>query len=148
MKAAHPLAGLAGSAGGRRRASSGARGGVCVDLLRSRGPVRGESTASVRIVGVSISINNNGFGSVSDATHVPSFPALAVVQEHPVKDTILRFAERFEHLCEKFTQEVVIRRLLEAELAHIIHVDRKLLCSVPIQGISHTIVCAGAGSKG
>lgn len=57
-----------------------------------------------------------------------SFPALAAVQKHPVEHAILGFAQGLQDLREQLPQEVVIRRLFEAKLADVVHVNSKLLC--------------------
>ena len=73
-------------------------------------------------------------GHVSEAavcgeisTYVAGFPALSVVEKHPIEYPILLLAESLENLSKQLPEEVVVGRLLEAQLADIVHVDRKLL---------------------
>ena len=56
------------------------------------------------------------------------FPAFPSVEEHPVEHAILRLTQGLENLSEQLPKEVVVRRLLEAKLADIVHVDGKFLC--------------------
>ena len=66
-------------------------------------------------------------------THCAGLPALAVVEHHPVVHAILGLARIFKNLGEELSQEVVVGRLLEAELANIVEVDGELFCrSTPL----------------
>lgn len=61
-------------------------------------------------------------------THIASFPSLAVVQQHPVVDAIILLSDILENLGEQLTEEVIVRRLFESQLSHVVHVNGKLLC--------------------
>jgi hypothetical protein len=57
-----------------------------------------------------------------------SFPALPVVQQHPIINAILELASVLQDLAEEFAHKVIVGRLFEAELPNIVEIDRKLLC--------------------
>lgn len=59
--------------------------------------------------------------------YMTCFPTLAVVQQHPVIDTVILFTGSLEHLGEKFPEEVIVRVLFEAELPDVVHINRKFL---------------------
>ena len=56
------------------------------------------------------------------------FPSLAIVQQHPIVDTIIFLSDILENLGEQLAKEVVVGSLLESQLPHIVHVNGKLLC--------------------
>lgn len=56
------------------------------------------------------------------------FPALAVVELHPVVLAILDLASLLEGLGEKITKVVVVGSVLEAEVAHVRKVLVELFC--------------------
>lgn len=53
-------------------------------------------------------------------------PPFATIEHHPVVDSIIHLS--VEGFAKKLAQEVVIRRLFETELAHIVQVNTKFLC--------------------
>jgi hypothetical protein len=59
-------------------------------------------------------------------TYITGLPAFAVVDQHPVKNAIIDFANVLQHFGEEFSKKFVVRGFLKAEFAHIVHVDRKL----------------------
>ena len=61
-------------------------------------------------------------------------PALSIVQLHPVILAILDFASALKSLCEKFAQVVVVRGVLEAEVADVAKVFVELLCALLAYG--------------
>ena len=61
-------------------------------------------------------------------THRVGHPSLSIVQEHPVVHAILDLASVLESLGEEVPEEVVVRSLLESELADVVEVDGELLC--------------------
>ncbi len=69
-------------------------------------------------------------GCIAIRTYVARFPAFPSVEKHPVEHGILGFAEGLQNFGEELPKEVVVRRLLEAKLADIVHVDGKLLWRV------------------
>lgn len=66
-------------------------------------------------------------GDETEITHITSFPSLAIVQQHPIIDTIILLSDILQNLGKQLTKEVIIRRLLESQLPHIVHVNGKLL---------------------
>ena len=71
----------------------------------------------------------NGFSQVEGKyeAYMTCFPTLAVVQQHPVIDTVILFASGLEHLGEEFPEKVIVRALFEAEFPDIVHINRKFL---------------------
>ena len=57
------------------------------------------------------------------------FPALSVVEKHPIEYPILLLAESLENLSKQLPEEVVVRCLLESELADIVEINAELLCA-------------------
>ena len=55
------------------------------------------------------------------------FPTLAIVQQHPVINTVVLFTSGLEHFGEEFSEKIIVRVLFKAEFADIIHVYRKFL---------------------
>ena len=77
------------------------------------------------------SVGNSYYIKVLDGariTYIASFPTLAVVQQHPIVDTIILLSNILENLGEQLTKEVIVRRLLESQLSHVVHVNGKLFC--------------------
>ena len=73
-------------------------------------------------------------GHVSEAavcgeisTYVAGFPALSVVEKHPIEYPILLLAESLENLSKQLPEEVVVGRLFKAELSHVIQIDAEFL---------------------
>ena len=62
-----------------------------------------------------------------DFTHVTSFPSLAIIEEHPVVHAVFRLVCILQNFRKELAQEVVVGRLLEPELAHVVEVDRVLV---------------------
>jgi hypothetical protein len=62
-----------------------------------------------------------------DETHMACFPTLAIVQQHPVINTVVLFTSGLEHFGEEFSKKIIVRVLFKAEFADIIHVYRKFL---------------------
>jgi hypothetical protein len=58
--------------------------------------------------------------------YIAGLPALAVVDQHPVKDAVILLANILQHFGEEFSEKVVVRGFLKAELADVVHVDSKL----------------------
>jgi hypothetical protein len=57
-------------------------------------------------------------------------PALSIVQLHPVVLAVLNLASALERLSEEFAQVVVVRCILEAEVANVAQILVKLLCNL------------------
>jgi hypothetical protein len=57
-------------------------------------------------------------------------PAFAVVELHPVILAVLDLASALERLGEELTQVVVVRCVLEAEVAYVAKVLVELLCGL------------------
>lgn len=78
-----------------------------------------------------VSVGNRYYVKVSGGariTYIASFPALAIVQQHPIVDTIVLLPDILENFGEQLPKEVVVRRLLESQFSHVVHVNGKLLC--------------------
>lgn len=58
------------------------------------------------------------------------FPALPIVQLHPVIFSILYLSGALESLCEQFAQIVVVGRVFEAEVTDIAEILVELLCMI------------------
>lgn len=57
------------------------------------------------------SVGNSYYVKVWDRariTHITSFPSLAVVQQHPIVNTIILFSDILENLGEQLAEEVVV----------------------------------------
>lgn len=57
-----------------------------------------------------------------------SLPPLAVVQQHPIVDSIFHFSRAFQSLGKQVSHEVVVGSFLEAKLPDVVQVDGKFLC--------------------
>lgn len=55
-------------------------------------------------------------------------PPFAVIQQHPVVDSIFHFSRAFQSLGEQISHEVVVGSFLETELPDVVQVDGKFLC--------------------
>jgi len=60
-------------------------------------------------------------------TYMSCFPALAIVQQHPIVDTVILITGGLQHLGEKLSKEIVVWTFFKTKLSNIIHIDCKLL---------------------
>jgi hypothetical protein len=56
-----------------------------------------------------------------------SFPALAIIQQHPIVNTIILIPRSLKHLRKELSKEVVVWILFKAKFSNIIHIDREFL---------------------
>lgn len=52
---------------------------------------------------------------------------MPTMQEIPIKDTVIYISIISHDFCEQLSEEIIVRGLLEPELADIVQVDTKLL---------------------
>lgn len=93
------------------------------------GSQRPSSWRAVRVGQASVVSNCMPTSSLNVCTHSPSLPALASIQQHPVVHAVLWLVRLLEDLGEELSEEVIVWRLLEAKLAHVVQVDAEPVCN-------------------
>ena len=55
------------------------------------------------------------------------FPALAIIQQHPIVNAIILIPGSLKHFREELSKEIIVWILFKAKFPNIIHIDREFL---------------------